>query len=184
VWNYRRTATAVDATKVALVNAFIANVIPKIKLALNNRYTGTNITVRWLNDAQDAPSLTAEVGVGNVAGDGMTTANAAFMLFKTALRGRSYRGGKHMFPLSESNTTAGTEDLFNAGALTLFGDLATAALAQLTDATGNVWNPCIVSRVLSQLKVNPTTVTANDVTSIAINKRIGTMRHRKVKTVY
>jgi len=114
----------------------------------------------------------------------MPTTESAFLLFGTGLRGKSYRGGKHLFPLAESATTTGTDDILNAGALTYFGALAAQALLPLTDAGPNTWNPCVLSRKLSQLRSNPTTVTRNDVVSVSVNKRIGTMRHRKVKSLY
>jgi len=184
VWHYRRTSTAVTPTKAALAAKFISDVIPSLRACLNARYTGVGVSVRWINDAVDQAVLTASTGVGLVSGDSMPTTEAAFLLFQTGLRGKSYRGSKHIFPMSESATTSGTEDIWNAGALTYLGTFATAALATLTDATNNAWIPCVLSRKLSQLRFNPTTVITNDVTAVAVNKRVGTMRHRKVLSVY
>lgn len=184
VYHYRRTSVVPPLSKSALATIFISTMIPLIRACLSTRYTGTNITVRWLNDALDAPFPTPSVGAGLVTGDSMPTTQAAFLLFNTGLRGKSYRGSKHIFPLAESATTTGTDDIFNAGALTYLGALAAGALGTLTDAGGNIWTPCVLSRKLSVLKTNPTTVLTNDVTAVLVNKRVGIMRHRKVKTVY
>lgn len=184
VWHYRRVSTIINPVKLQLANIFNTNIISKLLLMFSVRYTGINISVRWLNDAQDAQSFTPSVSPGTIVGDSMPTTNAAFLLFGTGLRGRSYRGSKHLFPIAESATTVLTDDIFNAAALTYIGNLATAALAQLTDSGGNVWQPCVLSRKLSQLKTNPTTVVSNDVTSISVCKRVGIMRHRRVKSVY
>jgi hypothetical protein len=184
VYHYRRTSTVVTPTKAALSTIFISNMIPLIRACLNARYTGVGVSVRWLNDALDQATLFSSTGVGLVSGDSMPTTEAAFILFQTGLRGKSYRGSKHIFPMSESATTTGTDDIWNAGALVYLGALAAGALASLPDATPNNWIPCVLSRKKSQLRTNPTTVETNDVSSVLVNKRVGTMRHRKVLSTY
>jgi len=184
VYHYRRTSVAITPTKAALSTIFISTMIPLIRACLNARYTGVGVSIRWLNDALDQATLVASTGVGLVTGDSMPTTEAAFLLFQTGLRGKSYRGSKHIFPMSESATTTGTDDIWNAGALVYLGALAAGALGSLTDSTTNVWIPCVLSRKLSQLRTNPTTVITNDVTSVLVNKRVGTMRHRKVLSTY
>jgi len=184
IWHYRRTAVSLAPSKSALYAIFASSVIPLLRACLNTRYTGVNVGIRWIDDALDQYTFFTNTGAGTVTGDSMPTTEAAFLLFGTGLRGKSYRGGKHIFPLAESATTTGTDDVLNAGALVYFGALAAQALLPLTDATPNTWNPVVVSRKLSQLRTNPTTVTANDVVSVSVNKRIGSMRHRKVASVY
>lgn len=184
VFHYRRTATVVTPTKAALETAFASAIRVLFINCLSVRLSLSTITVRWLNDAIDAPLAFATAGAGAIIGDSMPLTNAVYLLFQTGLRGKSYRGSKHLFPIGESATTVLTDDILNAAALTYFGLLSAALLAQITDSTGNVWVPSVVSKKLSQLKVNPTTVVANDVISIAVAKRIGTMRHRRVAQLY
>lgn len=185
VFHYRRAAVAVNPTKTALNTIFQANVAAPIVAALNVRYAATFNDVRWLDDAEDPYQPFASALVGAIAGDSMDTFSAAYILFRTAVRGRFARGSKHLGPMSEADSTGGTDDLFNAAALTRLGTVATAMLANLTDATGNIWTPCVVSRKApAQYKVNPTTVVRNDVTQVLVNKRIGSMRKRKVASVY
>jgi len=184
VWHFRRTGTALPLSKTNLNTIFWSTIGTAVIAALNVRYTNTNIWVRWLDDALDAYQIFTRAGAGAVTGDSMPTDNAAFLLFQTGLRGKSYRGSKHFFPISESATTTGTDDLFNAGMLTLLGAIATAAAGNLTDASGNVWVPCVYSKVLSQAKANPTTIITNDVTSVLVKKTVGSMTHRKAKSVY
>ena len=185
VFHYRRVAVAVNPTKAALDTIFQATVAVPLIAAINARFTQTGNTIRWMNDAQDGPQTFLHAVVGGVAGDSMVTDMAAFILQKTALRGKSYRGGKHLGPMSESDTTAGTEDVFNAAALVRLGAVATAMQAALTDATPNTWNPCILSRKApAQYKDNPTNVITNDVITTLARKSVGVMKHRRPVSVY
>ncbi len=52
------------------------------------------------------------------------------------------------------------------------------------DAAPNTWVPCVYSRLLSQALINPTSIVTADVTNAFLNKRIGSMAHRKAKSVY
>jgi hypothetical protein len=184
IFHYQRTSTVNPLNKTNVISAFITQTRTLLMTCLSLRLTLTNVACRIINDAQDAYKLTTDTHAGLVTGDSMPLTNAAFLLFQTGLRGRSYRGSKHLFPVGESATTVLTDDIFNAAALTYLGNFATAAAANFTDSDGNVWFPVVLSRTLSQLRTNPTTVVANPVTAILVNKRVGTMRHRKVKSTY
>jgi hypothetical protein len=184
VFHFRRTNTALAISKTQVDTAFQAAIATPMFAALNITLTQQNNSLRWLNDALDAPQFVTHALVGAITGDRMMTADSAFILLRTGVRGKSYRGSKHLGPMSESDTTTGTDDVFNAAALTRLAAVASAILAGFTDAGGNVWVPSVVSRKLSQLTKNPTTMIANDVVATAVNKRVGTMRHRKVKSVY
>jgi hypothetical protein len=185
VFHYRRTAVAINPTKTALETAFQAAVAVPLIAALNARFTQQATYVRWMNDAQDAYVGFTRAVVGGVAGDSMPTNEAAFLLEQTGLRGRSYRGSKHLGPMSESDTTGATDDLFNAAALARLATVAAALLVQVVDATPNNWNPCVLSRVPpAQYTTNPTNVVTNDIISVLVNKRVGTMRGRRVPSVY
>lgn len=183
-FHYQRASGGPAISKANIETAFQAAVAVPVCAALNNRWAQTHNTVRLIDDALDAPYLRTRAVAGGVAGDSMSTIVAAFQLFRTGVRGKSFRGSKHFGPLSESDTTAGSSDVLNAGALTNFGAIATAALAGFTDSDGNVWSLQIVSRVLSQLRINPTLVVSTPVIEIHTNHRIGRMRHREVASVY
>jgi hypothetical protein len=185
VFHYRRTTISGVPTKTALDTVFQASVAIPLAAMLNARFTQQYNVLRWMNDATDAPTSFTHALVGAIAGDSMTTIDAAYFLLRTGLRGRSYRGSKHFGPMSESDTTAGTDDVFNAGALARMATLAAAIAAPLVDALGFTWNPCILSRIPpAQYRRNPTNVITNDVAQVAVNKRIGSMRHRRVQSQY
>jgi hypothetical protein len=184
VYHYRRTTTSVPPSKANFLAAFVAATRLAILSASNVRLVLTGYQARWLNDATDPYVPLSDVHIGLVTGDSLPTDNAVFLLFRTGIRGKSYRGCKHFFPIAESHTTTGSDDILNAGAITLWTAVATALLGTITDSDGNVWVPSVFSRKLSQVKMNPTTVVANDVTAVLLNKRIGSMRHRKVKSAY
>jgi hypothetical protein len=181
VFHYRRNTVSVDPVKTALNTAFNAGPAAKIALALNEGWSASLHDIRWLNDAEDPYVSITATEVGAVTGDRLPSDDAVFLLARTALRGRRFKGGKHLAPFSESDIG---DDVINAGAITRCTTICTALTTPLTDSTGNVWNFCIVSRKLSQLKTNPTTVISNDVTQMLVNARIGTMLRRKVRSVY
>jgi len=183
-YHYRLATLTTTPTKVALDTIFQTTVATPLAALLNNRWLQANNSVRDVNDATDPPVFFAHALAGLIAGDGLSTVLAAFHLFRTAKKGKSYRGGKHYFPLSEADVTAASDDILNAAAVILHGNLLAAEVSAMTDALGNVWVPCILSRTLSTLRSNPTTVISNDITFALLNKRIGRMRHREVKSVY
>jgi len=184
IFQYRRTSIAVAPTKTALATAFQAGPGAAIVAALNARWSEQFVSVRWINDALDQAVPFANVNAGAIAGDSLASHVAGFMLFRTGIKGRSYRGGKHFGPFSEADVTTANDDIFNAAAVTRITAIATALATPLVDATPNTWKLCVFSRVLSQVKTNPTTVVANDVATILVNKRVANMKRRQVKSVY
>lgn len=183
VFHYRRNLFPAPAVKSEIEAAFEALVVAPILLLLNARWTHTQTTVRCLNDALDPPVVFAHTDPGNVAGDSLQSDQAAYLLVRTGTRGRSFRGSKHFGPMSETDVTT-NGDVWNAAALTRIGDVATAMVANLTDASGNVYVPGVLSRKLSQLRENPTFVSQEDMLQILTNHRVGNMKRRQVKSVY
>lgn len=184
IFTYRRTNSPGAADKTGLEAAFYGGVGAALILALNARWTYEFNAVRWMNDYNDPTVFFAHNDPGNVAGDSMPSDQAAFLLLKTVMRGRSFKGSKHFAPMSETDTTT-AGDVFNAACLTRLGDIATAMAAPLTDGNGNIWNPCVVSRKLSSLQLLPIAfVRGEDITQILVNKRVGSMTRRKTRSVY
>lgn len=181
VFHFRRIAVVIAPTKAALEGAFNGAIAAPILAALNARYTQTLTDTRWVNDAQDPYTSVIRAGVGAIAGDSLSTDQSAYLLHRTALRGRSFRGSKHLAPMSESDVG---DDIWNAGALGRLATVNTALLTPIVDATGNTWLYTIISRLLSQVVINPTTLFWVDVNQALVNKRIGTMLRRKVKSTY
>lgn len=184
VFHFRRTAVSVNPTKAALNTIFQSAISAKVALALNAKWSASLNDIRWVNDAEDAYVSFSNTDVGAVTGDRLDTFTAAYLLFRTGLRGRNFRGSKHLAPMSESDVTTPDEDIWNSGALTRLAAINTALLAGMTDSTGNNWVFTILARKLSTTRTNPTNVITNDVTSALVNKRTGSMIRRKVKSVY
>jgi hypothetical protein len=181
VFHYRRLATAVNPDKAALEGAFNTAVATPIAAALNTDWSASLHDVRWVNDAEDAYASITATEAGMITGDRLQTFAAAYLLLRTGKRGKKFRGSKHFGPMSESDIG---DDVFNATALGRLEAIKTAMLLTLTDGTGNQWKLTCLSRSLSQLSTNPTTVVTNDVTQILVRESIGTMRSRKVDSVY
>jgi len=180
VHHYRLGLIVLPPTKTALETAFNAGVAAAFLAAANSRYTQSETTVRWIDEATDAPQSFARAGVGAIATDALPTDVTVSMLLRTAKRGRNYRGAKRYAAVNEIDTTG---DVLTGAGLVRWQALQTAVFASITDGLGNVWVPSVLSTSLSILATNPTTVVANDVTQCLLNKTIGTMRKRRVATV-
>jgi hypothetical protein len=180
VFHYRLTAIIAPPTKNAIEAGFNAGVVAALLAAYNVRYTQTNNSVRWVDDALDAPAFIPRAGVGAIATDGMPTIDSVSFLLQTGLRGKSYRGSKHFPGVNEIDTT---NDILVGAGFARWQAVQTAIQAALVDTALNTWVPSVLSRKLSVLGTNPTTVVANDVVQVLLNKNVGTMRRRRVLTV-
>lgn len=181
VFHYKRSATSGVLSKTALKNIFVSSVWDDFLAAVSDRYTGTIIRVRWLDDALDPYQDFAEVNPGLIATDSLPSNDTVFMLLRTGLRGRSYQGKKHFVGVSEAQTTG---DVLTGAGLALWQALRDAVAANIVDANGQTWQPSVYSRLLSLPTVNPTTIVNTVVTSVALNKRVGNMKRRVVASVY
>lgn len=184
IFHFRRTSVVNPITEVAAEAAFNTNVSAALIAALNLRYTQTFNAVRFINDATRPFVDVPRTGPGAITGDSMPLDSSLYVLGRSSFRGKSFKAGKHLFPLSESDTTTATADIINAAALTRFQTFAAAWLAGFTDANSNVWVPCVLSRLNSQLKVNPTTVATSDLQQFAVNQRVASQKRHLIKSVY
>ncbi len=187
IFHYRRTATVNPVSKVAMLAGFNTAIVTVVAAALNVSWRCDNWQVRMLEDVTDAYA-TALPGLGGVAGaitgDRLPPYVAAFILMRTGLRGRQFRGSKFIGPMSESDTTLATADLWNAGAQGRLDAIATAVAAQFTDATPNTWQPCIVSKRHSNFLVVPATIASADVVSAVARHSLGHLKSRKIAPLY
>jgi len=185
VYHFRRLGVAVNPVKTNLDTIFQSTIADKVVLALNARWTQLRNSVRWVDDAQDAPLDINHANPGAIGTISQTSNETVYVRLRTALRGRRYRGAKYFGPISDADATAGASDVLNAAAITRFNAIITGLGTDLAASEGNTWRLCILSRQPpSQLLVNPTTVVYNDVTQISLNTRIGDMKRRKVASVY
>lgn len=184
VFHYQQSVKGPSISKGNIDAIFQSTVVVPLAGGLNARWSQQRTNVRFLDDATDLGIDFSHATPGAIVGDSMATHLAVFLLLRTGLRGKNYRGSKHFGPLSESDTTAGTDDILNTAAVTRWVNIASALFTVLVDASGNSWTPFVVSRKLSQLKVNPVSVVGANVVQIAVNKRVGRMKRREVKSVY
>jgi len=185
VFHFRRTAVAVDPSKGALFTAFNTNIATPIAAALNEDWAATTTSIRYINDPLDAPIEFSSVLVGAITGDRLASFSSAFLLMRTAVRGKNYRGSKHLGPFSETDVTHATGcDVFNAGCVTRLNTICTAVTIGFADSTTNQWVCQVLSRDKSQLANYPCTVVANDVIQCIPNQRVGTEVRRKAASIY
>lgn len=184
VWHFVRAAITNSPSESALATAFIANIVTPTMAALNVRATTERVSVRFMEDPTRRAVFTSDTTPGAITGDSLPMTDAAYLLVNTPLRGRSYRGSKHFYPMSESDSTT-TSDLWNAGTLTRLGAIATAAITPITDSTGNIWNLAVYARKLSNPTKQPAaTIIATVASSVTVRKSIGDMKQRKITSVY
>jgi len=184
VFHYRRGSTAPPLSKSGLDAAFQAAVAVPLLAAANVRWEQISNTVRWLDDAQDAAVPFSHPNVGGIGTDGGQTFDTVYCLLRTGLRGKNYRGSKHFAGVSEADTTQPASDILNAAAITRWTAVITGMAVVLADGSGNNWTLEVVSRNLSQVKMNPTVIVGNNVALGLLNKRIGRMKRREVASVY
>jgi hypothetical protein len=184
VYHFYRTTNVNPVAKDHIETAFQAAIGALVIALLNVRYSQTLTSVRIVDDALDQPVQFVEAGVGAIAGDSMAIEDMAFVLLRTGIKGKSFKGNKKFGPLSESDTTVATADVLNAACIARFVTLNSAILAGFNDADGNHWQSVVLSRLLGQYEVNPTNVIAYPIVQVALNRRVSSMRRRKVKSVY
>lgn len=181
IYHFKRSFTVFPVLKSDIEGAFQAAIQAKILLALSIDYVQTHTTVRFFDDATDAPTSFVEAGVGAIALPRNADMVATTIQLKTGLRGRSYRGSKHYSPIALADTVG---DVLTAGAITRFNTVATAIVTGFIDANANVWFSVIKSnKPPAQYTVNPCTVVATTVQSALLNKSLGTMKRRKIRTI-
>lgn len=184
VFDFRRTATVLPVDKLHIDTAFQAAYVVPLGALQNAAYLQSQNSIRFLNDATDPALLVPHAVAGGVVGARSQDYDAVCYQYVTGYRGKSGRGSKHFAPLSEADALG---DVLTGASLAAWVAFKAVLLAGFTDVEGNIWVPCVVSKGAqppkSQLTINPTTVFSNDVTSIRLNKTLGTMRRRKVRTV-
>lgn len=182
VYHFRRTAVSIDPVKANIAAAFDTAVLQGIIPLVSSDYSWSSVGVRYIEDAEDNEVLVTPAGghVGTVATDRCKNGDSVSMLLRSAKRGRNYRGRKAIAGICEADTT---KDLIAAAKQAAWAAVAASIQAGFTDSDGNVWVPYVVSRSLSQLKVNPTTLVGADVTQVLLNLNLGTQNSRKVKTI-
>lgn len=168
-----------------LVTNFIAAMTTSWAAFLSTGYLDDDITIRQMDDATSAP-YTINPGLGNgtvgLIADMVAPDLTGYFKLATALRGKNYRGSKHLSPLNETQMDQGT---LNAAAITTLKAVMNAfTTGTFSDGVQN-FKATVQSQNLSQTAVNPTTIIAQVVspTRCAANKTLGTQRHRRYPTL-
>lgn len=182
VWHFRRSLAVTTPSKSLIEISFQSVIMTPLLATVHVDYTQIANTVRFFDDALDAPISFPETGVGGVTvGDRMETFVAAVFNYKSNTRGKFARGSKHIAPLAESQSVG---DVLTSGAITTLQALADAFKAGFVETGGNVWVPIVKSsKPPAQYALNPVTLRVYDVVGVTVNHTTGTMRRRKVKTV-
>lgn len=183
VFTYRRVITAPAFSKAQFDAAFQTAVVVPLGAMLNARWSQVNNAIRVVNNWLDQPQKFGHAVQGAITGDSMPTTLSAYILLSSGLRYGFNRGSKKLFPLSESDTTSGSDDLLNSAALARITTLAAAIVAGFTDAGGSVWSPIVLSTKYSTDTLDPAKLYFVPIIGATVSARIGSMRRRKVKSL-
>jgi hypothetical protein len=185
IYHFRRTTTVNVLSKAHIESAFQTAIMTPVLAALDVDYVQEQTSIRFFEDPLNAQTFFAETGVGGVSGDRLPDFNAAVVQLHAGIRGKVGRGSKHYGPIAESSTTG---DDLTSGAVTLVTAIGTAIIAGFTDSDGNVWVPGMkaaarVGKPYHYVLPLPTITGWTDIVSFVVNKSLGTMRRRKIRTV-
>jgi len=178
VFHYRLVAGTMDAFG-QLLGDFESKVYSFALAQLSADFVLNQMLARLLDDAtQQYVTVTTAGNPGGIALPRLPGDLAIVTPMQAAQRGKQYRGRKHWRGVPSASVL---KDELTAGAETAWLAVAVKLQGQFTSVTGT-YQPCVVAKTLSQLKSNPTTIIASDVTSVLVNKTIGTFRRSKEKT--
>jgi len=173
---YRQTAGTAD-NKAAIAAAFLAGTYAKLLAAWNVNVANGVAYLRYIDDALDAYTVVPLAGAGAIATDRLATYSSVYMQLNTGIRGKTYRGAKKLYGANEIDTTG---DLLTGAGLVRWQDVQAQLVLPFAIGAEN-YVPAVVSfKAPTQLKVNPTNVGINAITSVVLNLDTGTMRRRKV----
>jgi hypothetical protein len=165
-------------TAIAVANQFLASIFAGIAARLSAGYVPNQTLCRYL-DLTTNPLLTANPPqAGAIILPRLAATQAVVTPLRSASRGKNFRGTKHFGPIPAASVVS---DELVAAEVTAWQALLPGFAAAIT-VGGQTYSPCIVSRSLSQLRLDPVVIQGAIVIQALLNKTIGTMRRRKEKT--
>lgn len=179
VWHYSHPGFSnnpVDPN--TIITVFQSNVLQPMCALLHVDYKVIETGVRYLDDTRNIETLSTTSFLGSKTGARLPAYASVCYQLKTTLRGRNWRGSKHITPIAEADTDDDVVAAASVAAFKAWGNNLTAGL----NCGAVTLVPCILSRNLSQLLTNPVTIQAAPVASFLMNLTLGTLRKRREKT--
>lgn len=180
VWHYAQQVTNPNQPDpVAVLTQFGGTITLALSQLLHHDWAVTQTTARWMDLPTNPEAINAAPISGAKTGDRLPTFNSVVYQLKTPFRGKEYKGRKAFAAIAEADTT---EDELVDPALTNWKNFINNILLPLT-VSGQTLIPVVLSRKNSPLVGGVQTLQAAPITVALLNKTIGTMRKRKMKTV-
>lgn len=165
VLHYRPALINLNPTAEALANVINEIIIPQYRACISSRNLVEKIVV--VPAVGDDGGFELGVNLNGTGGsDTVTAQQAAIVSWKTAKRGRSFRGRTYLPPCSEGVIDGN----FTAAYLTTLGDFATAAMQPTSLGVFGAWQLVIASYTKDE---------ANDVVSYVTPLYPGVQRRRR-----
>lgn len=187
IFRYRRGNGVPALNKTDIAATWQAMVGPPLVALLNESWSWSFIRTRFMEDPTDPYLDVVPVGapvVGAVAGDRLPPDNTAYILQRSIFRGKHYRNGRFFSPMSESDTTAATADLWNAACQARLNTLCAQLKNDFIDTAGNTWTPIIAQMSLIDNSVIPYIIPFAPIAVAIPRKSIGRFKRRAPASVY
>jgi len=181
VFHYTRPNGSTTLSKSAIDTAFRGILNAAFQAFLSTAWIPDYTVVRCVDDPLDPEAQTALTATGSgQTGDPESECTSACFLLDTAVRGRRYKGRKHVGPISSVDTTNGE---LSGGGITRGATLGAAMIATFS-ASGDTWTPAVYSRTNQTVPVTIASCLAamTPINGYRLNLTIGTMRRRKERT--
>lgn len=178
VYHYQRTATALPIVKGDIATRW-HTAVGLLELGMvTSDCTEEDVSVRCIDDPLDPYTIQPFTGSGARPTPRLPLGIAFAWELRTGVRGRSYKGSKHLGPLSEADVSQ--DEIGGTAILTAIGLYQAAVIASFTDTAGNAWVPFVWSRTLSNMPpLSPADIKGSGVTLATYDKFVGSMRRRK-----
>lgn len=174
--HYRRTNFSSAYSPTEFITAFHTAVKTNVKNSVSSAWNWDSTYVRCINSPTEATSIVTVDEAGAIIGDVQPGFVAQVLSKRTALRGRSYQGRLYLPGVPESATLA---NVVTAAQGLLLDTLATSLGGSFTTAAGLTYSPQVLSRLLSNMVADPSTIVATDIASVVKRTVLGRLFSRK-----
>lgn len=175
---YRRQSTAPVLNKANMLTAWLAAIKADWKALASSSWTMDKVSLRCLDDPDDAWTDVLVGEAGSVAGDALPNYAAIVFSKKTALRGKHYRGRMYFAGIAEADNV---NNALTAGAKTRADTLA-ALLDDVVADGANNWAAYLLTGLWNFVTVPPTPDVI-PLTVIVARKILGRMGSRRTPVV-
>jgi hypothetical protein len=174
--HYIRTNTPAAFSATAFITAFHTLVKADWRAFASLHWTWVSTSIRCINSPTEVAVEVAVGEAGLIAGQMSPSYVAGIISKRTPLRGRSHMGRLYVAGISEGNSDG---NALSGAAKTLLDTVATRLKTNVTDANGVIFAPAVLSRLKSNLIIDPSTVYMTGLSNAVARSVLGRQSNRK-----